>query len=295
MGRIGEIICREQQLQIGDIRWTLLRAGHGSPVMLLHGFPDTPHTFRHQLPVLIEAGYEVILPWLPGYTPDSLAQGKRYDASRLSNDLHALLTNLALGPLSIIGHDWGGFAAYLLAAQQPQLLDKLLTIAIPQASAMQAADWQQAKRSRYMLAFQLPGAARRFRRDNFKALHRLLQEWSPDWADSSAHAQHCLQVFENADCLDNAIAYYRSMARAAIFNARFRQQMATPISVNTRCIAGLNDGCIGVEVLREQSAGFCGDYQLIEIPDAGHFCHVEQADAVNAHIIDFLGRSGEGA
>ena len=35
--------------------------------MLVHGFPDTPHTWRHLGPVLAERGYRVVAPWLPGY------------------------------------------------------------------------------------------------------------------------------------------------------------------------------------------------------------------------------------
>ena len=61
-------------------------AGEGPDVVLLHGFPDTPHSWSGIEAALVGAGWRVTVPWLRGYHPDTIVAGRRYDPETLGHD-----------------------------------------------------------------------------------------------------------------------------------------------------------------------------------------------------------------
>src|ERR1700760_2781041 len=82
--------------------------GEGPPVVLLHGFPDSGRLWRHQVPALAAAGFQVIVPDLRGYgrsdKPEAVAA---YSMSLLAGDVMGVLAELGIGQADIVGHDWG--------------------------------------------------------------------------------------------------------------------------------------------------------------------------------------------
>ncbi|MCP1675726.1 pimeloyl-ACP methyl ester carboxylesterase [Natronocella acetinitrilica] len=101
-------------------------AGEGTPVVLLHGWPQTHHAWRHVMPLLAN-DYRVIAPDLRGLG-DSSRPLEGYDAASVAADLWELLhEHLGLAEWHLVGHDWGGPVAFALAAaHQPAI--KTLTI-----------------------------------------------------------------------------------------------------------------------------------------------------------------------
>jgi pimeloyl-ACP methyl ester carboxylesterase len=97
--------------------------GHGTPVLLMHGFPYDPRTYDGVVPPLVEAGCRVIVPYLRGYGPtrflasDTLRSGQQ---AALGNDLKELMDALALERAVLAGYDWGGRAACVVAALWPE-------------------------------------------------------------------------------------------------------------------------------------------------------------------------------
>ncbi|KAF2159709.1 hypothetical protein M409DRAFT_70884 [Zasmidium cellare ATCC 36951] len=88
-------------------------------LLLLHGFPQTSHQFRHVIPLLAAQGYRCIAPDLRG-TGSSTAPTNDFLKTTLAQDLLALLDHLHLpSPIHIIGHDIGGMVAYALASRHP--------------------------------------------------------------------------------------------------------------------------------------------------------------------------------
>jgi len=86
--------------------------GAGRPVVLLHGFPDTGRLWRHQAPVLADAGFQVIVPDLRGYgrsdKPEAVAA---YSMRILAGDVMAIFAALGVGKAHVVGHDWGAALA----------------------------------------------------------------------------------------------------------------------------------------------------------------------------------------
>ena len=92
----------------------------GPLALLLHGFPDSHHTWRHLLGPLADAGYRAVAPAMRGYAPSDVPADGRYQTAALSLDAIALTEALGGGDDAVlIGHDWGAVASYGAAAHSP--------------------------------------------------------------------------------------------------------------------------------------------------------------------------------
>jgi pimeloyl-ACP methyl ester carboxylesterase len=91
-----------------------VRAGQGPPLVLLHGWGSTWYMWRKLIGSLAER-FTVIAPDLRGIG-DSSKPLDGYDKLNLARDVVALVEELDLGPIQLVGHDWGGPVAYLYAA-----------------------------------------------------------------------------------------------------------------------------------------------------------------------------------
>src|SRR5271169_1107259 len=104
--------AKTRVVRASGIDFHLLEMGTGPLVLCLHGFPDTAHSFRYQMPMLADAGYHVVAPFMRGYAPTGAAQDGRYDIGALGEDALALIDALGASDAIIFGHDWGATAAY---------------------------------------------------------------------------------------------------------------------------------------------------------------------------------------
>lgn len=128
--------------RINGLRMHLLEAGHGRPgapvVVLLHGFPELAYSWRHQLPVLADAGFHVIAPDLRGYGRTTGWPGG-YDVPTtpyrwfsLVRDVLALV--LALGHRrvhAVVGHDFGSPLAAWCALLRPDVFARVVLMSAP--------------------------------------------------------------------------------------------------------------------------------------------------------------------
>ena len=96
-----------------------LEAGEGPLVIALHGFPDLPISFRHQIPLLAENGCRVIAPCLRGYSESDAPSDGPFEVAILIQDLLALIDQLSDQPVTLLGHDWG--AAVVRGAAMAEL------------------------------------------------------------------------------------------------------------------------------------------------------------------------------
>src|SRR5579859_6463586 len=82
--------------------------GQGRPVVLLHGFPDSGRLWRHQVPALAAAGFQVIVPDLRGYgASDKPAAVEDYSLALIAGDVLAILAAEGIERAHVVGHDWG--------------------------------------------------------------------------------------------------------------------------------------------------------------------------------------------
>jgi pimeloyl-ACP methyl ester carboxylesterase len=105
----------------------------GPPVLLLHGWPDDATAWRSIAPALEEAGYRWVAPWLRGFGPTRfLADETPRDGTGVAIAQDALDLADAIGwdRFAVVGHDWGGRAAYILAAIAPERVISITSLAI---------------------------------------------------------------------------------------------------------------------------------------------------------------------
>lgn len=118
-----------ETIQLDDLRVSARRAGTGSPVLLLHGFPHTKEIWREVAPLLVAAGHEVLMPDLRG-TGDTQRTTGGYDAASLARDQVRLLDALCLQTAHVVGFDVGAAPGFALAAAHP---DRVLSLTIVEA------------------------------------------------------------------------------------------------------------------------------------------------------------------
>src|SRR5262245_40785184 len=98
-------------LRANGVEFHYLEIGTGPLALCLHGFPDSPWTYRYLLPELAGAGYRAVAPFMRGYAPTEIPVDGRYQTSSLAADVVAL--HGALGGdahAALIAHDWGSVA-----------------------------------------------------------------------------------------------------------------------------------------------------------------------------------------
>jgi pimeloyl-ACP methyl ester carboxylesterase len=266
-----------ETISANGLRFAYLAEGAGPLVVLLHGFPDTPHTWDAVRPALAQAGFRAVSPFMRGYAPTEIPRDGRYDREALAADVLGLIE--AFGRESkeenaiVVGHDWGAEAAYAAARVGPERVRLLVTVAIPYPASVIPTPgllW----RARHLISLRFRGAAAQVRKNDFALVDELMRRWSPTWDPSPAESAAVKEVFRDPASLDAALGYYRQAQLA----------VRKPIEVPTVSFAGQHD-IIAVAAYERARRWFKNEYQVIAVP-GGHFMHREHP----ARFIDELGR-----
>ena len=288
---------KERIVRASNLNFHVLEMGDGPLVLCLHGFPDTAHSFRHQLPMLAKAGYHAVAPFMRGYAPTEPAPDGRYDGAALAQDAINLIGALGYDDAIIFGHDWGAVAAYGATAAAPKRVSKLITAAVPYGQSVMlafATNYAQQRRSWYMFFFQLAIAEMAVAYNDFAFLERIWADWSPGWKWSAEDIEALKRCFRVSTTLPAALGYYRATFGALLHRAGSTQTAAsapaspTPFQVPAMMLHGRDDGCLGVELLEGMEAFFPKGLRKEIVANAGHFVHQERPDEVNKLVLDFL-------
>lgn len=131
----------------------------GVPVVLLHGFPQDSRSWDAVAPILHAQGFRTLAPDLRGASPRARPRSRwAYRSSELTADVVALIEQADLGPVHLVGHDWGAAVAWTVAGRHPKLVRTLAAVSVPHPTAFVRAvlTSSQVLRSWYMFVFQLP-------------------------------------------------------------------------------------------------------------------------------------------
>jgi pimeloyl-ACP methyl ester carboxylesterase len=123
---------REGYADLQDVRLHYVEAGSGPVVVLVHGFPEFWYSWHRQIAPLAEAGYRAVAVDTRGTNLSS--RPKSIDAYReetMGDDLANLVVSLGVETASIVGHDWGGWAAYWAAMRHSELVNRVVVLNVP--------------------------------------------------------------------------------------------------------------------------------------------------------------------
>ena len=253
-------------------------------MLLLHGFPQSRHTWRAQLPALAANGYRAVAPdgrgYSPGVRPDP-ADLSAYEASRLVADVLDIARAEGADRLHLVGHDWGGQVAWMVAAQHPDRLASLTVLSRPHPAAFQQALTadadDQRHRSRHHQAFLDPATAGLLLDDDAQRLRSLLAgSGVPD-----DHVDEYVSVVGDPDAMEAALAWYRAARGLGL-------PTLGPVTVPTLYLWGDADTSVGPAAAHATAEFVAAAYRFEVLPGVGHFVTDQQPGTVNRLLLEHL-------
>ena len=251
----------------GVFRASAAGPGDGPVVLLLHGFPQSRHTWREMLPALAESGYRAVAPDQRGYSPGARpSEISAYTAGLLTKDVVDLADALGAERFDVVGHDFGGHFAWLTAAHHGDRVRSLAVLSRPHPTAFRKSfelDPEQNARSSHHSRFASPEATAELARDDFAALRAGLIYTGVPEADVDAY----LSVLREPGALDAALNWYR----AARQSQGLRLENCPDIRVPTLYLWGSHDSSVGRVAAELTAEHVKAPYTFIELPGSGHF------------------------
>ena len=260
------------------------REGDGTtPVLLLHGVPETSSCWRDVAPRLAD-GRRVLAPDLPGLGGSSYSGP--YDVACLVEQLAALVdAEVPGGQVDVVGHDWGGSLALGLAGARPDLVRRIVVVNAPFRSVP--------LRAFHIPLLALPALPEAvFRLGGRRVVHAMLRY---GWRSSTPlDADRCAEyaaAYTTRSGLQAMLGYYRAVARprAVAFLTRSRPTGTPRVRAEQALVLwGALDPVLpistGESVVRDLGA----DCVMVTVPEAGHFVVEEATDVVTQVLVDFL-------
>jgi haloacetate dehalogenase len=123
---------RYERHQVGSTDYLVATAGSGEPVLLLHGFPQTHYCWRYLIPTLAHQGHSVVAPDLRGYGGSRAdaggPRGEGFSKREIAAELVELMRLLGFDRFAVVGHDRGARAAYRMALDRPESVQRLAVL-----------------------------------------------------------------------------------------------------------------------------------------------------------------------
>jgi pimeloyl-ACP methyl ester carboxylesterase len=254
----------------------------GELVVMVHGFPDTPHSWGQLAERLASEGYWVVAPFLRGYAPSEAGPADTTSAD-LAADGAAYGPALGRQRVHLVGHDWGAELAYGAVGLHPERFLSLTAIGIPHRGALKptlAMAWGV----RHFIALTLPGAEGRFASDDFAMVEHLCRRWSPNWQPTADELAPVKECFRRPGVVHAALGYYRA---ASVRTPPF---LRAAVQVPTLCLAGTGDPAVTVADFERTRAHFAAGLEVLAVP-GGHFCHRESPEPVIDGLLRHLART----
>jgi len=314
-------------VDVNGITLRVAEQGEGPLVLLVHGWPESWYSWRHQIPALSAAGYRVIAPDMRGYGGSSApAAVEDYGITRLCGDLTGLVSAYGEEQAILVGHDWGAAISWNCALLEAGVFRAVANMSVPyggraQSPPIESLESTYGDRFFYMLYFQEIGsnglglAETEFDSDPRAILSRLYTSpdtpreppevtdrlrsaggWVPRFGAptelpgwlAEADLNYYVAEFERRG-FRGGISYYRNIGR----NWEATPQLAgAKVQQPALFIAGEKDAVIrGAtrEQLETRFAQGVADLRGIHlIPGAGHWIQQEKPEQVNELLLEFL-------
>lgn len=312
---------RHRFVDTNGVRLSLTEAGErGAPVVVLaHGFPELAYSWRHQIPVLADAGYHVLAPDQRGYGGSSAPPAvENYDIVALTGDVVGLLDDVGAETATVVGHDWGSVVATNLPLLHPDRISACVTLSVPPTPrplGPPTESWRTTfgENFFYIIYFQTPGPAdAELSSDPARTMRRMLggvrstegpnvflematpgpagfierlpePDGLPEWI-TPAELDHYVEVFTRTG-FTPALNWYRN------FDRNWHLTATTPsatIAVPTLFIGGTADPVLQLTPRDRVSDVVSGPYREVLIDGAGHWLQQESPAEVNAALLEFL-------
>lgn len=281
------------EVAVGPLAFTAHAAGppDGRLVLFLHGFPQTSFEWRHQMAALAAAGYRAVAYDQRGYSPGArLGRVEDYHLDHLVADVLAIADGLGAERFDLVGHDWGGGVAWVVAARHPDRARTLTAVSMPHpaafAEALFGGDPEQAAKSSYIAVLRAEGAAEALLlAGDGEGLRRL-------FAGTGHPAPEALDeyvgVLTQPGALTAALNWYRSLSpddAPAVLGA------LKPVTVPTLYVWGDGDTALGRAAAEATAEHVEGPYRFEALAGVGHWIPEEIPERLNELLLEHLSAS----
>jgi pimeloyl-ACP methyl ester carboxylesterase len=312
-----------QIVEANGIRLRVALSGNGPLVVLVHGFPESWYSWRHQIPTLAAAGYRVAAPDVRGYRGSDKPEAiEAYAIREMCADIAGLIEALGEERAILVGHDWGAPIVWNTALFHPEKVRAVMGLSVPHTGrgpAPRIELFRKIYKDRffYQLYFQTPGVAEaELEADVRSSLRKIYYSAS---AEGSAAGGLLAGKPPDARLLDGVpdpepfpawltdadLDYYvgefqRSGFRGPLNRYRtseldFAQQVVVAdkrIEQPAAFVAGSLDPVLrfipGLDLI-EMMRGRVSDLRLVRlIEGAGHWVQQERPAEVGAALVEFL-------
>jgi pimeloyl-ACP methyl ester carboxylesterase len=275
----------------------------GSPLVLLHGFPDDAHAWDSVAAAISGTGYRVLAPYLRGFGPTSFLESstpRSGQQAALGRDVTDFMDALALRRAVLAGYDWGCTAACAAAILQPKRVKALLAMhgygVGDTASPEQPAPPPEERECWYHWYFNTERG-----RTGLEAYRReicllLWRSWSPGWRFEEEAFEQTARSFDNPDFVPVVIHRYRHCHVNAPGDPSFAEDERTlskmpAIAVPSMVLQGAQDAVHPLHRSESQMHLFPKGTKRIVVPGAGHFLPRERPEAVVQALGELLARA----
>ena len=266
----------------GGVKIHYVVEGKGPLVVLVHGFPDYWATWKPLMATLSAAGYRVAAMDTRGYNLSDKPQGvAAYAMPNLIGDIGAVIKAEGQTSTILIGHDWGAAISWQTVLNRPDLVNKLVIMAVPHPAGMArelATNKDQQTNSQYARNFQKEGSEKNLTAEGLAAMA------NKDPAEKAGY----VEAFRRSDFAAMMNYYRANYPRITPGDPPPLAQNYPPIKVPVLVIHGMKDTALN-------AAGHAGtwnyvaaDTTILMIPSAGHFVQHDAQDLVDRTIKDWL-------
>jgi pimeloyl-ACP methyl ester carboxylesterase len=276
---------REGYSEVDGQRLHYVEVGEGPLLILLHGFPEFWYGWREQIKPLTAAGFRVVAPDMRGYNLSSKPEGvDAYATGPLADDIRGLIQDRGAKSALLVGHDWGGTAAWATGMNHPEVVDRL---AIPNAAhprkLLQGLHHPgQLRKSWYFFFFDLPELPESVvHADNWRFFRHFLRDAHP--AYTPEEIDRYVDAWSQPGAATAVINYYRSSVRQKNPEAQLR-----PVQAPTLVIWGQRDRYLGQELAEPDHDDVLNLDHVERLPDASHWVHHDEPQRVTELLTDFF-------
>ncbi|RVW04777.1 alpha/beta fold hydrolase [Rhodococcus spongiicola] len=271
--------ARIDRVHLGELTFDVATSGpaDGTPVVLLHGFPESSAAWRLVTPRLVDARMRVIAPNQRGYSPGARPPAiEDYRADRLVEDVIGLLDAYDLDTAHLVGHDWGAAVAWEVAGRHPDRLRSLTAVSVPHPAAFGWAlreDEDQQRRSSYIGLLRQEGKAEAvLLEDDSRRLRAMFGKGvDPELVD-----EH-VRLLSEPGALTAALHWYRAMVQES--------ENLPPVRVPTTYVWSTSDPALGPAAAKRCGEFVDAPYRFVVLDGASHWIPEENPDALTDAIL----------
>ena len=263
--------------------------GERGLALLVHGFPESAFSWRFQIPLLAEMGYEVWAPNTRGYRgSDKPPKVSDYSIDHLLDDLGALIDLSGHQRVTLMAHDWGAIQAWMFAVREVRPLERLVIMNVPHPTCgkRELRRFHQLRKSWYIFFFQIPKLPEwALLRKDAKAIGEV---FTTSTRDPNRFPPEITDEFRRAAQRQGAMTamvnYYRALVRGAW---KARKEVLPPVDTPTLMIWGEEDGALSKETT-DGTDEYVRNLTLRFLPGVSHWVQQEAPEAVNTMLAAWL-------